>query len=141
MRSNPTRYQKWELSLMNDTKNLEYYLSLPYKIMLYPAEEGGFVVEVPELPGCLSQGEIREEALVMIEDAKIAWLQVALETGREIPGPAKEEETYSGKFVLRIPKSLHKDLAKRAKDENVSLNQLATYLLSSAMGKSPSIKK
>jgi len=126
---------------MNNAKSLDYYLSLPYKIMLYPAEEGGFVVEIPELPGCISQGQTREEALVMIEDAKIAWIQVALELGREIPEPVQEVETFSGKFVLRLPKSLHKDLAKKAKEENVSLNQLATYLLSKAMGKPPSIKK
>lgn len=35
---------------MNNT-DLEYYLSLPYKIILYPAEEGGFEVEIPDLPG------------------------------------------------------------------------------------------
>ncbi|MDO7788204.1 type II toxin-antitoxin system HicB family antitoxin [Desulforamulus aquiferis] len=122
-------------------KDIEYYLALPYRIMLYPAEEGGFVVEIPELPGCISQGETREDALVMIEDAKIAWLQVALELGRDIPEPAEEEESFSGKFVLRLPKSLHRDLAKKAKEENVSLNQLATYLLSTAMGKPPAIKK
>lgn len=127
--------------MKNVTKNLEYYISLPYKIMLYPAEEGGFVIEIPDLPGCISQGETREEALVMIEDAKKAWLQVAMDLGREIPEPAQEEEIYSGKFVLRLPKSLHRDLAKKAKEENVSLNHLATYILSTAMGKSPGINK
>lgn len=126
--------------MTNNTKNLDYYLSLPYKIMLYPAEEGGFVVEIPELPGCISQGETREEALAMIEDAKIAWLQVAMESGHEIPEPVQKDENFSGKFVLRIPKSLHRDLVKRAKDENASLNQLVTYLLSTAVSKS-SIKK
>lgn len=123
-----------------NTKTLDYYLSLPYKITLYPADEEGFVVEIPELPGCISQGETREEALVMIEDAKIAWLTVALELGKDIPEPVQEEETFSGKFVLRLPKSLHRDLAKKAKEENVSLNQLTTYLLSSALGKTPTIK-
>lgn len=123
-----------------NTKTLDYYLSLPYKITLYLADEGGFVVEIPELPGCISQGETREEALVMIEDAKIAWLTVALELGTDIPEPIQEEETFSGKFVLRLPKSLHRDLAKKAKEENVSLNQLTTYLLSSALGKTPTIK-
>lgn len=77
----------------------------------------------------------------MIVDAKIAWIQIALEIGRGIPVPVQEVETFSGKFVLRLPKSLHKDLAKKAKEENVSLNQLATYLLSMAMGKPPVIKK
>jgi len=111
------------------------------KIMLYPAVEGGLVVEIPELPGCISQGETRDEALVMIEDAKIAWIRVALELGREIPEPVQDLETFSGKFILRLPKSLHKDLAKKAKEENVSLNQLATYLLSTAMGKPTVVKK
>lgn len=122
-------------------KTIKYYLSLPYKVVLYPAKEGGYVVEIPELPGCISQAETREKALTMIEDAKSAWIEVALEMGKEIPKPVVEEESFSGKFVLRLPKSLHKDLAKRAKDENVSLNQLATYLLSSAIGKNVTIKK
>lgn len=121
-------------------KDFDYYAALPYKVVLLPSPEGGYVVEIPELPGCISQGETVEEAMQMIEDAKRCWLDVALEDGQEIPEPAKIED-YSGKFVVRVPKSLHHDLVQRAKDENVSLNQLTTYLLSAGIGKPLSLKK
>jgi antitoxin HicB len=62
-------------------KGLSYYLSLPYPITLYPAEEGGYVAEVRDLPGCLTQGETATEVLELIEDAKRGWLELALETG------------------------------------------------------------
>lgn len=45
-----------------------------YKVILEPAEEGGFGVYVPELPGCLSQGDTEEEALENIKDAITMWL-------------------------------------------------------------------
>lgn len=119
---------------MEKRRDINYYLSLPYKIELYPSSEGGFAVAIPELPGCISQGETREEALAMIEDAKAAWIEIALEDGFDIPEPAQEEE-FSGKFNLRLPKSLHRELSRRAHKEKVSLNTLVTYLLSSGMGK------
>lgn len=117
-------------------KSFEYYMSLPYKIVFYPASEGGYVAEIPELEGCLTQGDNMQDTLEMIEDAKRAWIDIALQKNREIPEPNMEpEEQYSGKFLVRIPKSLHKDLAARAKKEDVSLNQLATYLFSSGIGR------
>ena len=57
------------------------------------------------------------------------WLEVAIERGLVIPEPASESQ-YSGRFTLRIPKTLHKKLAQHAKKENVSLNQYAIHLLS-----------
>lgn len=118
-------------------KNLKYYLGLSYKIEIIPAEEGGYVAAIPDLPGCITQGETLEEAINMIQDAKETWLETALENNINIPIPVSDNE-FSGKFNLRIPKSLHRDLAQRAKQENVSLNQVATYLLSSALGKQKS---
>ena len=113
-------------------KSFEYYMSLPYKIVLYPASEGGYVAEIPELAGCLTQGDDMQDALEMIEDAKKAWIDIAIHDNREIPEPETEEK-YSGKFLVRVPKSLHKELAMRAKKEAVSLNQLATYFLSTGI--------
>ena len=49
------------------------------------AEEGGFVVSIPELPGCVSEGDTFEEAWEMIQDAMEGWLQVAREHGDPIP--------------------------------------------------------
>ena len=116
------------------TKNLQYYQGLPYRIVLHPAEEGGYVVEIPELPGCISQGETLEEAYKMIQDAKICWLETAIEDGIEVPEPAKMQDEYSGKLNIRIPKSLHRTLAEKAKDEKVSLNQYIMYQLSRNTG-------
>ncbi|MDA8210276.1 MAG: toxin-antitoxin system HicB family antitoxin [Clostridia bacterium] len=113
-------------------KDLDYYLTLPYRVVLYPAVEGGYVVEMPDLPGCLSQGETVEEAYTMIRDAQKLWLKTALELGREIPEPADDE--YSGKFNVRVPKSLHKALSEKAKAENISLNQLILYHLARGIG-------
>ncbi|KJS16407.1 MAG: DNA repair protein [Peptococcaceae bacterium BRH_c4b] len=115
-------------------KDLQYYLALPYKVTLTPAEEGGYVVSVPDLPGCISQGETLEEAIKMIEDAKICWLEVAMEEGIAIPRPTRTDEEYSGKFNIRVPKSLHRILAEKAKEENVSLNQYVNYQLSRGVG-------
>lgn len=125
---------------MDKRRDINYYLSLPYKIELYPSSEGGFAVAIPELPGCISQGQTREEALEMIEDAKAAWIEIALEDGFDVPEPAPKGEEFSGKFNLRIPRSLHRELVRRADEEKVSLNTLATYLLSSGMGKRSSAK-
>ena len=49
------------------------------------AEEGGYVVSVPELPGCLSEGDTFEEALAMIEDAMQGWLASAAKHGDPVP--------------------------------------------------------
>lgn len=113
-------------------KNLEYYLSLPYTVEIYPSEHGGYVAKIAELPGCITQGETIAEAAEMAEDAKRAWLETALEEGVPIPEPVPEE--YSGRLVVRMPKSLHKRLAEMAARENVSLNQYITYQLARSVG-------
>ena len=111
-------------------RTIEEYMSLPYKMELIPDKyEGGFVVSFPELPGCLSVGETAEEALRNAEDAKLAWFTAAVEDGVTINEP-QELEQYSGQFKLRIPKSLHKQIAQRAKNEGISMNQYCVYLLS-----------
>ena len=111
-------------------RTIEEYMSLPYKMELIPdSYEGGFVVSFPELPGCLSVGETAEEAIINAEDAKLAWFTAAIEDGVTINEP-QELEQYSGQFKLRIPKSLHKQIAQRAKNEGISMNQYCVYLLS-----------
>jgi antitoxin HicB len=80
----------------------------------------------------MSQGDNPEEALRMIEDALRGWLEVSLEDGETIPEPRTEEE-YSGKFVVRVPRSLHRQLVEEAEREGVSLNQLVNVALASAV--------
>lgn len=111
--------------------NIEEYLKLPYTKELVRKADGSYFISIKELPGCMSSGDTQEEALTMIEDVMRAWITVALEEGKHIPLPdTTDNEEFSGKFVLRIPKSLHRSLARKAKEEQVSLNQYATYLLS-----------
>ncbi len=115
-------------------KDLEYYINLPYRIVLHPSPEGGYAVEIPELPGCLSQGETLQEALEMIEDAKRCWIADALERNEQVPEPA--DDKYSGRILVRAPKSLHRALAEKAKEEGASLNQYIVFQLSKAVGES-----
>ena len=56
-----------------------------YTVVVHSAEEGGYWVEVPALPGCLSQGETVEEALAKIREAIEAHLEAFREEGQEIP--------------------------------------------------------
>jgi predicted RNase H-like HicB family nuclease len=55
------------------------------KVLLYPGEDGFFVVEVPSLPGCISQGKTREEALANIEEAIALYIEVLQDRGETIP--------------------------------------------------------
>ncbi|MBR6711814.1 MAG: type II toxin-antitoxin system HicB family antitoxin [Selenomonadaceae bacterium] len=117
---------------MEAEKNLEYYAALPYEIKITPSPEGGYVATIPDLPGCITQGETRLEVLEMIEDAKICWLEAALDLGESIDEP--DWDLYNGRLNLRIPKSLHRKLAESAKREGVKLNQLAIYLMANGIG-------
>ncbi len=111
---------------------LDYYLNLDYPVTVYPDVEGGFVAEIKDLPGCITQAETIEELMENINEARELWIEAVYESGkREIPLPATEQD-YSGKFVLRVPKSLHRRLAQQAEQEGISLNQYAVSLLSTA---------
>ena len=109
-------------------KTIDDYLKLPYTIELIPDPQDGYAVAVKELPGCISQGDTAEEAITMIRDAMAGWIEIALEDSLPIPEP-RPEESYSGKFVVRVPKSLHRRLVEEAEREGVSLNQLVNVAL------------
>lgn len=113
-------------------KDLDYYMKLPYTIELRHDMEEGWFVRVKELRGCMSQGETAEEAVAMIREAMELWLEVSLEDGLPIPEPRPEEE-YSGKFVVRVPRSLHRQLVEAAAEDGVSLNQYINVALARAV--------
>jgi antitoxin HicB len=69
------------------SKPIEYYLSLPYPIELIPDEDGYWFAQIPLLPGCMTQGENREEALRMLDEAKEIWLEQQLLHNQPIPEP------------------------------------------------------
>lgn len=113
---------------------LESYMALPYRIELIPdPEDGGYVVRIPDLPGCMSQGDTVEEAIEMIRDAQRGWLTVALEHGDPIPEP-RSVRAYSGQLNVRLPKSVHRALVDAAHAEGVSLNLYVSTVLAHAVG-------
>ncbi|MGE5339947.1 MAG: toxin-antitoxin system HicB family antitoxin [Candidatus Omnitrophota bacterium] len=97
--------------------------------MIQKDPQGGFFAEVEELEGCMTQGGTYDEAYQNILEAMEGWLEVAIERVIEINEPEKESQ-HSSQFTIKVPKSLHRKLAERAKEENVSLNQYAIQLLS-----------
>jgi len=107
------------------------YLKLPYNIVIrHVTDESGsyYFAKVQELDGCMSDGETIEEVHANIREAMEGWIETKLEAGFEVPMPI-DVDSYSGKFVLRIPKSLHARLAGEAERDGVSLNQYALYKL------------
>ena len=52
---------------------------MKFKVLIHPAEEGGYWAEVPALPGCVSQGETLDETLANIREAAAGWLEVSAE--------------------------------------------------------------
>ncbi|MDB9312299.1 type II toxin-antitoxin system HicB family antitoxin [Spirulina sp. CS-785/01] len=73
-----------------DHQPLEYYLSLKYPISLYPVADGGYTVTIPDLPGCITQGDTLEEALDNINEARELWIEtVYCSNEKTIPLPSK----------------------------------------------------
>lgn len=106
----------------------------------YPAEvfwsdeDEGFIAIAPDLPGCSAFGEDQASALVELKHAITAWQEAATSAGNPIPAPSQPavDVEYSGKFVLRMAKTMHRSLATSAQREGVSLNQYVVTLLSAA---------
>jgi len=123
-------------------RTIDEYLDLPYTISIVHDRDDdgneGYVAEVRELPGCFSQGDSIEEAAAQVRDAMAGWISIALEDGVEIPEP-RDPDSFSGRFLLRIPRSLHAELARRAEEEGVSLNQYVATTLASATGREPAL--
>jgi len=110
--------------------NNEYPIRLYFKVN---ETKSYWVTEYIDLPGCVGVGNTKEEALEDGEINKENWLDAALEIGKDIPTPsAQYTGEYSGKFNLRLPKYLHRDLTLLSEEQDVSLNTLCISVLSEA---------
>lgn len=109
-------------------KLVDYYMSLKYPIKVKEMEEGGHFVEVIDLPGCMCDADTIGDIPVKVEKTKRAWIEGTLERGGEIPLP-ESDEAYSGRFVVRMLKSLHRALSEKANKEGISLNSYVCTLL------------
>ena len=105
----------------------------PFTVRPLAAEEGGgYLVEFPDLPGCISDGETVDEAIANGMEAKQECLAAAKELDRPIPEPGGQ---LSGKWVQRVPRSVHARLVERAEREGVSLNTLVVALIAEGLGR------
>ena len=105
-----------------------------YAVLIKPLSEddgGGWIATVPDLPGCMSDGETMAEAAENVLGAIDAWLDTAEEEGRPIPCPGAAR----GEWRQRVPRTLHAMLAEIAKTEGVSLNALVSTLLAESVGR------
>ena len=110
---------------------LKDYMKLPYtRLVQEMNDESGhyFYGRILELDGCQSTADTLEELYASLNEAMELYLEVKLENNLSIPVP-DVVGNYSGKFVVRLPKTLHQRLAIEAEREGVSLNQLALYKL------------
>jgi len=112
------------------TTNLKYPASIR---PLTEAEGGGYMIEFPDLPGCIADGETLVEAMKNAQDAVKSWIKTAKEFGDPIPEPSFPVK-FSGQWHLRIPKRLHAALVLRAREEGISLNTLAATILAQNVG-------
>jgi antitoxin HicB len=113
-----------------EPKDAKYYMDLPYSIVIKKMNDENdqyYYAHVIELDGCQSHGQTEEEALSNIREAMEGYIETRLEFGDKIPEPKQD---FSGKIVLRMPKSLHQKLAIQSDLEGVSLNQYMLYKLS-----------
>lgn len=99
-----------------------------FKIIIDPNEEGGFYARIPDIPSIFTGGITEIEALKNAKAAIKEYLEICKKDRLPVPQPK------SGKFNVRIPTDLHRELVRKATEEGVSLNQLVVYLLSRSIG-------
>lgn len=118
------------MKTIRKTKPIESYLEANYPVTVYRNPSGGYVAEVEDLTGCITEGESLDEVFTNIENIRRTWIEIQYEDGVDIPLPRSDQE-YSGKFVVRLPKGLHRRLVEQARREAVSLNQYVETSLAS----------
>ncbi len=112
-------------------KRIEY----PFEIRPLSVEEGGgFLISYPDFSDCLSDGDTVEEAILNGRDALKSTIAALKAKDLTVPAP-NGGSVASGKFVARVPKTVHAQLATRAKAEGVSLNSLVLTFIAEGLGR------
>ena len=106
----------------------------PFEVRPLSAEEGGgYLISFPDFAECISDGETVDEAIESGRDALKAT--IAALKAKKLPVPAANSGgVASGKFVARVPKTVHAQLATRARAEGVSLNALVLTFMAQGLG-------
>jgi antitoxin HicB len=106
---------------------------LPYPVTLLREDDDQWVATIDALPGCTARGATPDAAVEGAEEAMAAWLATAKREGKDVPEP-KTGQSHSGRLLLRMPQTLHAELARIAERESVSLNQFITDVLAGSLG-------
>lgn len=122
---------------VREARSLDDYLALPYHVAVTCDEGAGdderWIARVEELEGCEARGGSAEEATARLRPAMEAWIAPVLARGRPVPTP-RSPASHSGRLLLRMPPTLHADLARAAEREGVSLNGFITGALAGVVG-------
>ena len=96
----------------------DVYMKLVYPAIFIPSEEGGYTVEVPDLPGCVTEGDNMAEAVLMAEDAASGWILTELEDGNKVPEatPIESIKTEANQFASIIVLDMDAYAAKYGKN-------------------------
>ena len=105
---------------------------MPYPVTLVH-EQDEWLATIDALPGCTARGATPDDAIERASEAMSAWLVTARREGKDVPEP-KTAQSHSGRLLLRMPQTLHAELARTAEREKVSLNQFITDTLAGALG-------
>ena len=104
-----------------------------YQFTVRPLSEqegGGYLVEYPDIPGCMSDGQTIEEAISNGREALHDSLAVLRESGRKVPKPGIE----AAQWRQRLPRTLYSKLTTQAEREGVSINSFVTAIIAEALG-------
>ncbi len=93
-------------------------------------EGGGYLVEYPDVPGCMSDGETVEEAIANGREALRDCIDVFRESGWKLPKPSIE----AAQWRQRLSRTLYLKLRKQAEDEGVSINSYVAAIIAEAIG-------
>jgi predicted RNase H-like HicB family nuclease len=112
----------------------ERHSDQPYHVELVKSGDpgGNWTAQVEELPGCVAHGATAEEAARGVEAAINGWIDDAVRHGRDVPSP-RVAASHSGRLLVRMPHTLHAELASAAERERISLNQFITGVLAGAL--------
>ena len=108
-------------------------LNSPTQRILIPSDDGFYSAEILEFPGCFAEGDSVTEAMKNLEEAARLWIEAVLEQGLTVPEPSMNQG-YGGKIALRIPRSLHREAARMAEHDGISLNQFLIGAIAERVG-------
>ena len=111
--------------------------SCPYLVEPLTEEEGGgYLISLPDLPGCMSDGSTEAEALANARDAFTSWISARLDLGKPIPAPTHHTQIFQTQTLRQhLPHHLQADLLNRAKAEGTSLEALIVRYLADGLNR------